>query len=395
MLPREYNSGLTVAQEMVAIPVLPRDATGNCSILRAELNTALECRRQALETGRPTNSPCHIVWLMELNVSQRRPREPTRTRNVSLFYEKTAEVPSQGVIIVAGDLDTLALQKTGTAVMVVSALVHVTLMAGRTERSVKDQVVANERKGNSCDFAHSVANGHDRRQPNAPKHERRKVDKQTWTWTDEIKKSPKKEEAKKAAKKAIAVARATHYDDVSGKLESYDGERFLYRLAKVCHRQIEDVEKFFGINDENRHLLMDRKMVLNRCRTYFEDVSAVEFVHPSIPSFPTVYGPVQKITIEEVEAALKKMKPGKAPMIWRPTYGSRNSGTQRSGWRRSSTRLLRRRKCPIFGREADDSDLERKGRPADCTNYTTIRLLSHNMKIFERIRDIAQLSTNQ
>ncbi|VDP25402.1 unnamed protein product [Heligmosomoides polygyrus] len=119
-------------------------------------------------------------------------------------------------------------------------------------------------------------------------------------------------EAKKPAKKAVAVARATHYDDVNGRLESRDGERFFYRLAKVRHHQTEDVEKFFGINDENGHLLMDRKMVLNRWRTYFEEVSTIEFAHPSIPSSPPVYGPVQKIIEEEVEAALKKMKPGRA-----------------------------------------------------------------------------------
>ncbi|VDP40063.1 unnamed protein product [Heligmosomoides polygyrus] len=90
---------------------------------------------------------------------------------------------------------------------------------------------------------------------------------------------------------------------------------------------------------------MDRKMVLNRWRTYFEGVSTIEFGHPSIPSsspvhgpvqeitvertyfegvstiefghpsIPSsspVHGPVQEITVEEVEAALKKMKPGKS-----------------------------------------------------------------------------------
>ncbi|VDO21232.1 unnamed protein product [Heligmosomoides polygyrus] len=70
-------------------------------------------------------------------------------------------------------------------------------------------------------------------------------------------------EAKKAANKAVFVARATHYDDVNEKLGSDDGERFLYRHAKVRHRQAEDVEKVFGISDENGLLLMDRRMVLN------------------------------------------------------------------------------------------------------------------------------------
>ncbi|VDP18151.1 unnamed protein product [Heligmosomoides polygyrus] len=56
---------------------------------------------------------------------------------------------------------------------------------------------------------------------------------------------------------------------------------------------------------------MDRKMLLNRWHTYFE-VLTVGLAHPCIPSFPPVYSPVQKITVEETEAVLMKMKPGKA-----------------------------------------------------------------------------------
>ncbi|VDO90805.1 unnamed protein product [Heligmosomoides polygyrus] len=57
---------------------------------------------------------------------------------------------------------------------------------------------------------------------------------------------------------------------------------------------------------------MEHKMVLIRWRTYFEVVSTVEFAHPGIPSSPPVYGLVQKITVEETEVALRKIKPGKA-----------------------------------------------------------------------------------
>ncbi|VDP10971.1 unnamed protein product [Heligmosomoides polygyrus] len=119
-------------------------------------------------------------------------------------------------------------------------------------------------------------------------------------------------EAKKAAKKAVTVAKATHYGDVNEKLESRDGERYLHRLAKNRHRQTEDIEKFFGINDENGHLLMDRKKALKRWRDYFEEIATVEFPHPVIPSTAPTHGPVQKITVAEIEAALKKMRPGKA-----------------------------------------------------------------------------------
>ncbi|VDP18054.1 unnamed protein product [Heligmosomoides polygyrus] len=51
-------------------------------------------------------------------------------------------------------------------------------------------------------------------------------------------------EAKKSAKRAVTIARATQLDDFNERLESRDGERFLYRLEKVRHRQTEDVEKF-------------------------------------------------------------------------------------------------------------------------------------------------------
>ncbi|VDP06299.1 unnamed protein product [Heligmosomoides polygyrus] len=106
---------------------------------------------------------------------------------------------------------------------------------------------------------------------------RRWVDKQAWLWTDDVREKVREKkrlyhvfigdktvdnwrnyrEAKKAAKKAVAGAKAAHYADVNEKLETRDGERYLYRLAKARCRQAEDIEKFFGINDENGHPLMD------------------------------------------------------------------------------------------------------------------------------------------
>ncbi|VDO29076.1 unnamed protein product [Heligmosomoides polygyrus] len=74
----------------------------------------------------------------------------------------------------------------------------------------------------------------------------------------------KYQETRNAAKKAVAVAKATHYGDVNEKLESRDGEWYLYRPAKNRQRQTEDIEKFFGINNENGRLLMNREKALKR-----------------------------------------------------------------------------------------------------------------------------------
>ncbi|VDO81650.1 unnamed protein product [Heligmosomoides polygyrus] len=91
--------------------------------------------------------------------------------------------------------------------------------------------------------------------------------------------------------KAVAAAKAAYYAEVSEKLETRDGKRYLYRLAKARCRQAEDIEKFFGINDENGHLLMDRKRAVKQWRDYFEEISNVEFEHPDVPFASPLYGP--------------------------------------------------------------------------------------------------------
>ncbi|VDP33569.1 unnamed protein product [Heligmosomoides polygyrus] len=124
----------------------------------------------------------------------------------------------------------------------------------------------------------------------------------------------------------MAFAKVTYYNNVYGKLETRYGERYLYRLAKTRHRQTEDIEKFVGINDESGHLLTDRKKALKRWLDYFEKISTKEFPHPTNPSVASVHGTVHKITVEEIESHLKKMKPDTATMTWQLIYGNRSSG---------------------------------------------------------------------
>uniref|UniRef100_W6NHB0 Craniofacial development protein 2-like n=1 Tax=Haemonchus contortus TaxID=6289 RepID=W6NHB0_HAECO len=133
---------------------------------------------------------------------------------------------------------------------------------------------------------------------------RRKLDKQTWLWTDHITDKVCEEEkqyhaflivkttdtwqryqiAKKEANKAVASKKAAHYADLNRKLESRNGERYVYRLARTRNRETEYIEKFFGINDENGHLLTDRRQTLKRWRQFFANISTVEFAHPASPA---------------------------------------------------------------------------------------------------------------
>ncbi|VDP16372.1 unnamed protein product [Heligmosomoides polygyrus] len=92
---------------------------------------------------------------------------------------------------------------------------------------------------------------------------RRKVDKQAWLWTDDVK--AKVREKRSLYHAFVGETTADNWQkyqeakNVNEKLESRDGERYFYRLAKNRHRQSEDIEKFFGIKDENGHLLTERK----------------------------------------------------------------------------------------------------------------------------------------
>ncbi|EYB85538.1 hypothetical protein Y032_0296g1688 [Ancylostoma ceylanicum] len=89
--------------------------------------------------------------------------------------------------------------------------------------------------------------------------------------------------AKKAAKKAVAATKDAHYDNISKQLDAKDGsKRFIYRLARSRQRQTEDVEKFYGVNDEHGHLLPNGKKA-------------------KVP-----------ITVGETISALKRMEPGEA-----------------------------------------------------------------------------------
>ncbi|EYC04247.1 hypothetical protein Y032_0089g2306 [Ancylostoma ceylanicum] len=160
------------------------------------------------------------------------------------------------------------------------------------------------------------------------KPERRKIDRNTWLLTEEVRTKVRGKkrlhhlfldnktednwrsyrEAKRTAKKAVAATKAAHHDEVCKKLDSKDGERFIYRLAKSRHNRADDIEKFHGVNDEQGLLLMDRKMVVQRWRDCFEKVSTKEFAHPPVPEVPPTFGLVQLITIEETLSALKAGK---------------------------------------------------------------------------------------
>ena len=119
---------------------------------------------------------------------------------------------------------------------------------------------------------------------------KRKGDRETWWWNEKVQESIKeKKEAKKAwdkirdentkkiykekkskAKKAVAMAKRPAYDNLYARLETQEGEKELYRLARQRDRAEKDVQHVKVIKDKNSNVMVNSKAVLKRWKEYFE-----------------------------------------------------------------------------------------------------------------------------
>jgi len=161
---------------------------------------------------------------------------------------------------------------------------------------------------------------------------RRFIDKQTWWWNDEIqdeirlkKKAFKNWQqtrapedhlrykgSKSKARKAVVQAKAAHYQDIYYDLATRSAENRIYKLCKSRNRATQDIDNVTAIRDENNKLLWEPRQILDRWKQDFERVTNEEFPHQPIPQQPLIYGPIPRITAEEISAAIIQMKSNKA-----------------------------------------------------------------------------------
>ncbi|KAK3556963.1 hypothetical protein QTP70_022304 [Hemibagrus guttatus] len=216
---------------------------------------------------------------------------------------------------------------------------------------------------------------------------RRKEDKETWWWNEEVQDSiQRKRLAKKKwdmdrteenrqeykelqcrVKREVSKAKQKAYDELDTRLDTREGEKDLYRLARQRDQDGKDVQQVRVIKDRDGRVLTRGKRV--------EGVNSVE-------------QKVDKIRKDEVRKALKWMKSGKAvapddiPVeVWKclgeaaveflTSLFNRvlESEKMPEEWRRSVL-------VPIF---------KNKGDVQSCSNYRGIKLMSHTIKLWERV----------
>ncbi|KAK3546147.1 hypothetical protein QTP70_024471, partial [Hemibagrus guttatus] len=238
---------------------------------------------------------------------------------------------------------------------------------------------------------------------------RRKEDKETWWWNEEVQDSVQRKrlakkkwdmdrteenrqeykELQRRVKREVSKAKQKAYDELYTRLDTGEGEKGLYRLARQRDRDGKDVQQVRVIKDRDGRVLPSEESVQRRWKEYFEELMNEENEREKrVEGVNSVEQKVDKIRKDEVRKALKRMKSGKAvgpddiPVeVWKclgeaaveflTSLFNRVLESERmpEEWRRSVL-------VPIF---------KNKGDVQSCSNYRGIKLMSHIMKLWERV----------
>ena len=130
---------------------------------------------------------------------------------------------------------------------------------------------------------------------------------------DEYIKKIYNEKKKSKAKKAVAMAKGRAYDNLYARLQTKEGEKVLYRLARQRDRAGKDVRHVKIIKDEIGNVMVNSEAVLKRWKEYFEKLMNEENNRdPRKEEAEVVNEEVNCVSREEVKNALRSMKKSKA-----------------------------------------------------------------------------------
>ena len=198
--------------------------------------------------------------------------------------------------------------------------------------------------------------------------------------------------ARKNTKKAVREARGKVSTEMYKKLGSKEGEKNIYRLAKIRDKKSKDLTHVRCIKDDNQKLLVRDVEVKERWTSYFNklfngesntsEVDLVDAFDDENRRF------VRRVRAHEVKEALKKMKTSKAlgpdgiPIeVWRCL------GSVATSWLTNLfNKILQTNKMPDEWRKSILVPIyKNKGDIQNCSNYRGIKLMSHTMKLWERV----------
>ncbi|KAK3509305.1 hypothetical protein QTP70_028566 [Hemibagrus guttatus] len=219
--------------------------------------------------------------------------------------------------------------------------------------------------------------------------QRKRLAKKKWDMDRTEENRQEYKELQRRVKREVSKAKQKAYDELYTRLDTREGEKDLYRLARQRDRDGKDVQQVRVIKDRDGRVLTSEESVQRRWKEYFEELMNEENEREKrVEGVNSVEQKVDKIRKDEVRKALKRMKSGKAvgpddiPVeVWKclgeaaveflANLFNRVLESERmpEEWRRSVL-------VPIF---------KNKGDVQSCSNYRGIKLMSHTMKVWERV----------
>jgi hypothetical protein len=163
----------------------------------------------------------------------------------------------------------------------------------------------------------------------------RREAKDTWRWNDDVQKAIKDKKdyfrclysdrsadniekykmAKKDAKRDVSETCGWDYEDLYQWLDTKEGKKDIYKMAKIQERKTRDVDQVKSIKDGACQLLVKDEEIKHRWQKYFDKLSNGESGSSSIELDDSLDDTsrhfVWRIQVSKVKEALERMKGGK------------------------------------------------------------------------------------